>query len=136
MESVGPSSPEAEISGPSSASRSEASPMAREELKIRIDLIEETYEFLLAYAAQGLESDKGAKSGGELREYLERLDQALTGLSDLFRDLAASEPAESRPALLAYIDVIERDEQASIAKEQATAVGIASGGGIAGEFAA
>ncbi len=38
----------------------------------RCDTIEECYEFMLAYAAQGLPSDEGSRSGGQIREYLGR----------------------------------------------------------------
>ena len=41
-----------------------------------IDVIEETYEFMLAYAAQGRVNDKDTSSAG-IRAYLERSDQAL-----------------------------------------------------------
>ena len=87
--------------------------MAREELRQRIDLIEESYEFMLAYAAQGMSSDKESKKGGALRDYLDRLDKALTGLSDIFRDLVKEEAHETKDALLAYFDVLEQDERHS-----------------------
>ena len=35
---------------------------------------------MLAYAAQGLAGDAGSQSGGELRGYLNRAVDALTGL--------------------------------------------------------
>ena len=35
--------------------------MSLQELKKRIDVIEESYEFMLAYAAQGLDGDEGSK---------------------------------------------------------------------------
>ena len=87
--------------------------MAREELRQRIDLIEQAYEFLLAYAAQGLLGDEGSKSGGELRSYLDRLDDALAGLADLFRQLAEAEAGEGKEELLSYIDVLEEDQRRS-----------------------
>jgi hypothetical protein len=80
-----------------------------EDLKSRIDAIEEAYEFTLGYAAQGLEGDEGAKSGGELRRYLENCDEAMTGLADLFREVVASEGLEPEGAFRTFIDVLERD---------------------------
>lgn len=73
--------------------------MTPSDLKARVDLIEEAYEFFLAYAAQGLSGDTadggspvGAEGsdghlapGGRVREYLRRCDEALTGLADGFR---------------------------------------------------
>jgi hypothetical protein len=42
----------------------------------RIEAIEQAYEFMLAYAAQGREDE-----GGSIREFLERAVNALDGLS-------------------------------------------------------
>ena len=52
----------------------------------RCDAIEECYEFMLAYAAQGLPSVAGSKSGGQIREYLERAAKAIAGLGRDLRD--------------------------------------------------
>ena len=45
--------------------------MSLEDLKKRIDTIEKSYEFMLAYAAQGLDGDESARaeasSGGSCR---------------------------------------------------------------------
>ena len=38
----------------------------RQELTDRVNAIEECYEFMLAYAAQGLAGDSGSQSGGQL----------------------------------------------------------------------
>jgi len=38
----------------------------------RCDAIEECYEFMLAYAGQGLPTDQGSQSGGQVREFLQR----------------------------------------------------------------
>ena len=36
----------------------------------RCDAIEECYEFMLAYAGQGLPSDEGSQAGAQVREFL------------------------------------------------------------------
>lgn len=48
-----------------------------------IDTVEDSYEFMLAYAAQGRKSEAG-ESGGEsqIRQYLRRMAEALNILSD------------------------------------------------------
>jgi len=46
-----------------------------------IEAIESGYEFMLAYAAQGRETDKGAGSGRQRAEYLERMATSLDGLA-------------------------------------------------------
>jgi hypothetical protein len=83
--------------------------MTRGELKNRCEQIEEAYEFMLAYAAQGLPGDRGSGSGSQLREFLRRSDAALTGLADLFRDLVRAEQVQSSDKHHAFISVLERD---------------------------
>ena len=82
--------------------------MSREDLKARIDIIEDGYEFFLAYAAQGLTDDADSKVGTQAREYLGRFETALDGLDEAFR---AHLPAgEATDAALA---VLKRDAEAS-----------------------
>lgn len=100
--------------------------MTSADLKARIDLIEEAYEFFLAYAAQGVsgvapespEDSPGSQADlaqrqvhlpdSQVRQYLRRCDEALTGLADGFRanmgDADAHEDA---------IAVLERDAAAA-----------------------
>ena len=54
----------------------------RAEISNRCEAVEECYEFMLAYAAQGLRTDEGSKSGGQVREFLHRAVKALTGLAE------------------------------------------------------
>jgi hypothetical protein len=74
----------------------------------RFEAIEECYEFMLAYAAQGLASDKGSESGRQVREFLNRAVNALSGLAES----CAEAMGEDRPAFLA---VLERDASDSLA---------------------
>jgi|TARA_B100001964_G_scaffold24776_2_gene24725 hypothetical protein len=60
---------------------------AQEQLHDRCNAIEESYEFMLAYAAQGVSGAPGSQTGGQVREYLTRADTALTGLAGIFRAL-------------------------------------------------
>jgi hypothetical protein len=83
--------------------------MSLEDLKKRIDTIELSYEFMLAYAAQGLDGDEGAKSGGELRRLLAKCDEAMTGLADFFRGVVESERLDPRESFENFIDVLEQD---------------------------
>ena len=89
----------------------------RDELKERCDRIEECYEFMLAYAAQGLPADHGRQSGGQLRVFLERGDEALTGLANVFRQIVEREhlqPADRYDAFIAVLDRDAGDAQAAI----------------------
>ena len=62
---------------------------ATDEVKARIDAIESSYEFFLAYAAQGLTTDEGAKAGAQLREFLAKIENAMDGLPELVTEAVA-----------------------------------------------
>ena len=47
----------------------------------RFEAIEECYEFMLAYAAQGLTTDEGNESGRQVRKFLSRAAEVLDGLA-------------------------------------------------------
>ena len=89
----------------------------RAELRERCNSIEECYEFMLAYAAQGLPGDRGSQSGGELRTFLGRCDEALTGLAQVFTGIVEQEglePAGRYHAFIAVLDRDARDAQAAV----------------------
>ena len=62
---------------------------ATDEVKARIDAIDSSYEFFLAYAAQGLTTDEGAKAGAQLREFLAKIENAMDGLPELVTEAVA-----------------------------------------------
>ena len=47
-------------------------------LELRCDAIEECYEFMLAYAAQGLSTE-----GGQIRDFLQKAVTALSGIDEV-----------------------------------------------------
>jgi hypothetical protein len=59
----------------------ERAPSAMMELRQYIDAIEEAYEFMLAFAAQGRRDERGTTGSG-IRHFLGRLDAALGALPD------------------------------------------------------
>ena len=61
----------------------------------RCTAIEECYEFMLAYAAQGLDTDAGSQSGTQVREFLRRTVTALTGIGEGIDDSAFRAVVES-----------------------------------------
>jgi len=77
--------------------------------------VEECYEFLLAYAAQGLPSDQGSKSGGQVREFLQRAVRALTGLAEICAMAVKEEGLEPADKYLAFFAVLDRDARDSLA---------------------
>ena len=94
----------------------------REELIRRCHAIEECYEFMLAYAAQGLPGDAGNQSGGQLRELLDRAVAALSGLAEAAAAIVEREqlaPAERYAAFVAVVDRDARDALAAIQLVQA-----------------
>lgn len=90
----------------------------RPDVATRCNSIEEAYEFMLAYAAQGLASDHGSSSGAQVREFLSKLDAALTGLADAFRAVVAAEAPAHADRYQAFIDVLDRDAAAAGAAVQ------------------
>ncbi len=52
------------------------------DLDQRIDAVESAYEFMLAYAAQGRQTDQGGGAASELRDYLRKMEVALEGLGE------------------------------------------------------
>jgi hypothetical protein len=87
----------------------------REDLAQRCETIERAYEFMLAYAAQGLSGDAASQSGGELRELLSRAAGALSKLSDQYAALVEDEGLRPREKYAAFIDVIRRDAADALA---------------------
>jgi len=87
-------------------------------LKDRCDAIEECYEFMLAYAAQGLPGDGGSQSGGQLRHLLGRAVEALTGLAPAYWAEVINLDLKPREPYQAYLAVLDRDATDSLAAIQ------------------
>lgn len=81
----------------------------------RFDAIEECYEFMLAYAAQGLPSDEGSKSGTQVREFLNRVVEALSGLAESCAAAMPNDGLEREDRLPAFLTVLDRDARDSLA---------------------
>jgi len=92
---------------------------AKNEVKQRIDSIESSYEFFLAYAAQGRTTDEGAKSGAELREFLTKLEDALEGLADTVAEAVSDQ--EPRDSWDEMASVVRRDAAAALSAVQLVA---------------
>jgi hypothetical protein len=84
----------------------------------RCDAIEECYEFLLAYAGQGLPSDQGSHVGSQVREFLQRAATALTGLAESCARVVAEEGLEPGETYRAFGAVLQRDAQDALAAIQ------------------
>lgn len=88
------------------------------EFSARCDAIEEAYEFMLAYAAQGLPSERGSESGSQIREFLRKCDAALTGLGEAAMDCVRQLDISSPALYDAFITVLERDVKSAQAAVQ------------------
>ena len=85
------------------------------ELQARVDAIEESYEFFLAYAAQGVPGAQGSGPTGQVGEFLQRLEEALCVLPDLFSAAVAERGETELAACQSFIDVLRRDAESSLA---------------------
>ena len=85
------------------------------EISDRCNAVEECYEFMLAYAAQGLPSDQGSRSGEQVREFLHRAVKALTGLAETCAVAVQEEGLEPADKYLAFLAVLDRDAHDSLA---------------------
>jgi hypothetical protein len=89
----------------------------RGELERRIEAIESGYEFMLAYAAQGRQSEKGAAAGRNVRDYLEAMATALDGLGAVASACAQRiDPALARASaeFFAAVDADARIARAAV----------------------
>jgi hypothetical protein len=84
------------------------------EILDRFEAIEECYEFMLAYAAQGLTTDEGNKSGRQLRQFLHRAVEALGGLAESCAT-AVPEGRTQADRFAAFLAVLDRDARDSLA---------------------
>jgi hypothetical protein len=81
----------------------------------RVETIEECYEFLLAYAAQGLPGEEGSEAGGQLRDFLGRSLEALTGLADSCVAAVAQAVVVPNEKYRTFLAVLDRDAHDSSA---------------------
>ena len=88
------------------------------DLTARCNAIEECYEFMLAYAAQGVIEEAGSQSAGQLRAFLTRAEAALIGLAEAYRSVVERDGFDAADRYLAFIDVLDRDARSSLAAIQ------------------
>jgi hypothetical protein len=81
----------------------------RDGLRDDIDAIEDAYEFMLAYAAQGLSGNEAGGAGSQIRDVLMRCQDAVEQLPARLTSLVASRQLESAADYHAFIHIVERD---------------------------
>jgi hypothetical protein len=77
--------------------------------------VEECYEFMLAYAAQGRTSDQDSKPGAQIREFLQRAATAIAALPEECSKLVKEKSLEPVEKYLAFFTVLDRDARDSLA---------------------
>ncbi len=92
--------------------------MSREDTQKRIDTVEESYEFFLAYAAQGLSGEGAERGSDQVRGFLERMNEALTGLGQAVSRIVRDEKLTPVTSYQGMIDVLERDAASTLAAVQ------------------
>jgi len=85
----------------------------RAEICRRCRTVEESYEFMLAYAAQGIASEDCSQSGNQIREFLQRAVDALSGLANVCATMA-NDASGSADKYLAFLGVLDRDADDAI----------------------
>jgi hypothetical protein len=89
-----------------------------EDISARCDAIEKCYEFMLAYAGQGLGGNEGSNSSSQVRDYLERAADAISGLADAYAAIVKRESSNRAGHYSAFLGVLQRDAHDSLAAIQ------------------
>lgn len=86
-----------------------------EYIKNRCDAIEEWYEFMLAYAAQGIADDRESQHGSQLRKLLAKAVDAATDLPEAYAAMVSNcKPATSQQ-YVNFLDVLKVDTAKALA---------------------
>jgi hypothetical protein len=89
--------------------------MGREDVIARCSTIEECYEFMLAYAGQGLSGKENSQASSQVREFLNRAVEALTGLAAAYAGAVGQENLQPAERYHAFLAVLEKDALDSLA---------------------
>lgn len=85
----------------------------RADLAQRIDTVEASYEFMLAFAARGVVITDGLAEDAQVRAYLARFEAAIDGLADAWRRAVTEEAVAPADACQEFVDVLARDASAA-----------------------
>lgn len=89
--------------------------MSAAALKALVDVVEEAYEFCLAYAARGVTKQVAASGSGDaqVRRQLAKMADALPKLGGAFLELAEAEDTTRADDYQLFIKVLRRDAEAA-----------------------
>ena len=91
---------------------------ATQALQAHVDVVEETYEFCLAYAAKGVNVQMAVSNDKLVRERLEQMAATLAELPGSFLALAEERGSQNGERYRAFIEVLRRDSAAGLAAVQ------------------
>ena len=89
--------------------------MGREDVSARCHAIEEFYEFMLAYAGQGLSGKENSQSISQARDFLNRAVEAITGLAEALAGTVKQENLQPAEPYFAFQSLLEKDARDSLA---------------------
>ena len=92
--------------------------MGKDNVSARCNTIEECYEFVLAYAGQGLSGKENNQSNSQVREFLNRAVEALSDLPEAYDEAVRNEHLKPVDRYLAFLAVLEKDARDSLATIQ------------------
>ena len=82
------------------------------DLRERIDAIEKGYEYMIAYAAQGRDTDEsGGPTGSSIREYFQDMEKALEGLGGVVKATTGQQSEEVAASAGAFLDALGADAE-------------------------
>lgn len=84
-------------------------------IKKRCDAIEECYEFMLAYAAQGIVDDRESRNGSQLRELLATAVAAAAGLPAAYAATLPAMQMATQPHSTNFLDLLAADTTKALA---------------------
>ena len=86
---------------------------ARAALAERCEVIESAYEFFLAYAAQGMDSDAGSAKGTQVRDFLTKSEVALRDLASVITGYVQALAVSDCAPYDDFVEVLTRDASAA-----------------------
>jgi hypothetical protein len=86
-----------------------------ENIQKRCDAIEECYEFMLAYAAQGITDDRVSRNGSQLRELLSRAVAAAVGLPEAYTATLTAMKLVTQQQYTNFLDLLATDTTKAMA---------------------
>jgi hypothetical protein len=86
-----------------------------DEIKNYCDAIEEWYEFMLAYAAQGITDDRESQYGSQLRELFEKAVHAAASLPGAYSGLVVEVQPDTKQKYQNFLEVLKADTTKALA---------------------